>query len=180
MNASDMRYRCQQAAWQASHQHGFGQVICECAMRLVVGKAGSTGMAADVVRDTTSAGAVGDVALLAAEERDDRAPINDCPPLQAAPGRTERLQAFAIASPAGRHLALLLDTPPESTRIRISQRSSPGTPIPSSSTDPRGSAYSRSPSTRGRHAYWASTSLPWIQRSRLSSCSTSGCGHRPS
>ncbi len=91
---------------------GFGQVVVPEAMNLVIGKARSAGAAAGVVRNTTSAGALGYFAMMAARERMIGMAINNSLPLQTPPDARELVvgnQAFAIASPAGRHDPLLLD-----------------------------------------------------------------------
>lgn len=91
----------------------WGQVVGARAMEIAVEKARSAGAAVAVVRNTTSAGALGYFAMLAVRERMIGMAVNNSPPLQSAPGGTDRAignQAFAIATPAGRHAPLLLDT----------------------------------------------------------------------
>ena len=114
--------------------HGFGQVVVPEAMNLVIGKAGSAGAAAGVVRNTTSAGALGYFAMMAARERMIGLAINNSPPLQTAPDGRERVvgnQAFAIASPAGRHNPLLLDIATSAiTWARIHEYAQRGQPLP--------------------------------------------------
>lgn len=106
-----LRYR--RAGFLAIDGHdGFGQVVGHRAMRRVVDTARTTGIAAAVVRNTTSAGALGFFAMQAVEQRMIGLAINNSPPLMPAPGGVEKVvgnQAFAVASPAGRHRPLLLD-----------------------------------------------------------------------
>jgi LDH2 family malate/lactate/ureidoglycolate dehydrogenase len=113
---------------------GFGQVVCNHAMSLVVGKARLAGVAAGVVRNTTSAGALGYFAMLAAEQQMIGLAINNSLPLQAAPGGGERIvgnQGFAIASPASRHSPLLLDMATSAiTWARIHDYAKRGQPLP--------------------------------------------------
>jgi LDH2 family malate/lactate/ureidoglycolate dehydrogenase len=113
---------------------GFGQVVVPEAMNLVVGKARSAGVAAGVVRNTTSAGALGYFAMMAARERMIGLAINNSLPLQTAPdakGRVVGNQAFAIASPAGRHDPLLLDMATSAiTWARIHEYARRGQPLP--------------------------------------------------
>jgi LDH2 family malate/lactate/ureidoglycolate dehydrogenase len=115
-------------------QHGFGQVICSHAMEMVIAKASSTGLAAAVVRNTTSAGALGFYAARAAGRRLIGLAINNTPPLMAAPGGAEPVvgnQAFAIAAPAGRHRPLLYDSATSAiTWVRIHDHHLAGEPLP--------------------------------------------------
>jgi LDH2 family malate/lactate/ureidoglycolate dehydrogenase len=90
----------------------FGQVVGYRVMKLVIDTARSTGVSAAVVRNTTSAGALGYFASLAVEANMVGLAINNSPPLQPAPGGAEKVvgnQAFAVASPAGKHPPLVLD-----------------------------------------------------------------------
>jgi LDH2 family malate/lactate/ureidoglycolate dehydrogenase len=92
--------------------NGFGQVVAVRAMTMAVDKARSLGVGAVAVRNTTSAGALGYYATLAAEQRMIGLAINNSPPLQTAPGGTERIignQAFAVGSPSGRGGPVVLD-----------------------------------------------------------------------
>jgi LDH2 family malate/lactate/ureidoglycolate dehydrogenase len=91
---------------------GFGQVVAYKVMRQVVEKARATGVAAAVVRNTTSAGVLGRFAALAVENDMIGLAINNGPARMPAPGGAEKVignQAFAIASPAGRHAPVVLD-----------------------------------------------------------------------
>jgi LDH2 family malate/lactate/ureidoglycolate dehydrogenase len=90
----------------------FGQVVGYRVMKQVIETARTTGVSAAVVRNTTSAGALGYFATLAVEDRMIGLAINNSPPLQTAPGGAEPIlgnQAFAVASPAARHAPLVLD-----------------------------------------------------------------------
>lgn len=93
-------------------EHTFGQVVGYRVMKQLIETARSTGVSAAVVRNTTSAGALGYFASLAVEERMIGIAINNSPPLQPAPGGAEKVvgnQAFAVASPAGENPPLVLD-----------------------------------------------------------------------
>jgi LDH2 family malate/lactate/ureidoglycolate dehydrogenase len=88
------------------------QITGAQAMELAVEKARLTGVGVVVVRDTTTAGALGYFAMLAAEQGMIGMAINNTPPVMAAWGGTSGAmgaQPFAVASPAGQHPALLLD-----------------------------------------------------------------------
>jgi LDH2 family malate/lactate/ureidoglycolate dehydrogenase len=115
-------------------QHGWGQVMGVHAMRLAMAKARTTGVGAVVVRDTTSAGSLGYFASLAAAERLIGLAINNSPPLQPAWGGREKVignQAFAIASPAGRHDPVVLDMATSAiTLARIHEYEAQGAPLP--------------------------------------------------
>ncbi len=90
----------------------FGQVVGYRVMRKVTETARTTGVSAAVIRNTTSAGALGYFASLAVEDGMIGLAINNSPPLQTAPGGVEPIvgnQAFAVASPAGKHPPLVLD-----------------------------------------------------------------------
>lgn len=90
----------------------FGQVAGYRTTKRVIDTARTTGVSAAVVRNTTSAGALGYFASLAVEENMIGLAINNSPPLLPAPGGAEQVvgnQAFAVASPAGRHPPLVLD-----------------------------------------------------------------------
>jgi len=90
----------------------FGQVVGYHAMKAAMAKARTAGAAVAVVRNTTSAGALGYFAALAAEERMIGLAINNSPPLQPAIGGTAKVvgnQAFAVGSPAGSHSPPVLD-----------------------------------------------------------------------
>jgi LDH2 family malate/lactate/ureidoglycolate dehydrogenase len=114
--------------------HAFGQVVCYHAMNLVIEKARAAGIGAAVVRNTTSAGALGYFAMMAAEEKMIGLAINNSPPLQPAWGGTEKVvgnQAFAVASPAGQHPPLLLDMATSAvTHARIHDYRQRGEPLP--------------------------------------------------
>jgi LDH2 family malate/lactate/ureidoglycolate dehydrogenase len=92
--------------------NGWGIVAAHNLMKTLIEKARSSGICMGLVRNTSTAGALGYYAALAAEQRMIGMANTNCPPLQAAPGGATKLignQAFAIASPAGRHPPLLLD-----------------------------------------------------------------------
>ena len=91
----------------------WGPVVGIDAMRRAIAKARVTGLGASVVRDTTFAFALGYYPTLAIAEGMIGLAINDCLPVMAPYGGTKTLlgnQAFAVGSPARRHLPLLLDT----------------------------------------------------------------------
>lgn len=93
-------------------ENTFGHVVGYRVMRQVIETARSTGVSAAVIRDTTSAGALGYFASMAVEEQMIGLAINNSPPLQPAPGGAEKVvgnQAFAVATPAGDRPPLLLD-----------------------------------------------------------------------
>jgi LDH2 family malate/lactate/ureidoglycolate dehydrogenase len=90
----------------------FGHVVGYRVMKQVIETARSTGVSAAVIRNTTSAGALGYYVSLAVDENMIGLAINNSPPLQPAPGGAERVignQAFAVGSPAGQHPPLVLD-----------------------------------------------------------------------
>jgi LDH2 family malate/lactate/ureidoglycolate dehydrogenase len=92
--------------------HGWGIVTAHHLMKSLIDKARSSGICIGLVRNTSTAGALGYYADLAAEQRMIGMANTNCPPLQAAPGGATKLignQAFAIGSPAGRHPRVLLD-----------------------------------------------------------------------
>jgi LDH2 family malate/lactate/ureidoglycolate dehydrogenase len=113
---------------------GFGQVVGYKVMRQVVEAARETGIGGAVVRNTTSAGALGRFAMLAAEEQMIGIAINNGPVLMRAPGGAEKVlgnQAFAIASPAGGHPAVIADTALSAlTHARIHEYQRRGEPLP--------------------------------------------------
>jgi LDH2 family malate/lactate/ureidoglycolate dehydrogenase len=112
----------------------FSHMVGPQAMLAAVEKAKATGVGVVSVRNATSAGALGYFAMLAAEADQIGFAINDTPPLQPAWGGVERTignQAFAIAAPAGRHPALLLDTATSAlTQAEIHRLSALGAPLP--------------------------------------------------
>jgi LDH2 family malate/lactate/ureidoglycolate dehydrogenase len=90
----------------------FGQVVGYHAMKAAMAKARSAGAAVAVVRNTTSAGALGYFAALASDEQMIGLAINNSPPLQPAVGGSSKVvgnQAFAVGSPASSHTSLILD-----------------------------------------------------------------------
>jgi LDH2 family malate/lactate/ureidoglycolate dehydrogenase len=90
----------------------FAQVTGVRAMELAVDKARSTGVGIVSVRNTTSAGALGYLAIQAAERGMVGMAINDTAPVMSTWGGSAGAlgaQPFAVASPAGRHPPLLLD-----------------------------------------------------------------------
>ncbi|HZC70699.1 MAG TPA: Ldh family oxidoreductase [Jatrophihabitans sp.] len=91
---------------------GWGQVVGAHGMRLAVDNARAFGVGLTLVRNTTSAGAIGRLASFAVDEDMIGLVINNGPPIQAVWGSAEKTignQAFAIASPAGKHPPLVLD-----------------------------------------------------------------------
>jgi LDH2 family malate/lactate/ureidoglycolate dehydrogenase len=90
----------------------FGQVAGPRAMHLAIERARSGGIGAASVRNTTSAGTVGYLAMLAVDAGMVGLAINNSFPLQPPFGGTGRVlgnQAFAIGAPAGKHPPLVLD-----------------------------------------------------------------------
>jgi LDH2 family malate/lactate/ureidoglycolate dehydrogenase len=113
---------------------GFGQIVGYHAMQLVIERARSSGVGCAVLRDTTSAGALGYFPSLAVDARMIGLTINNSPPLQPAPGGVEKVmgnQAFAVACPAGRHSPPLLDMATSAiTLARIHDYAERGEPLP--------------------------------------------------
>jgi LDH2 family malate/lactate/ureidoglycolate dehydrogenase len=113
---------------------GWGIVTGHHVMNAIVAKASTSGICMGLVRNTSTAGALGYFAALAAEQRMIGMAITNCPPLQAAPGGTTRLignQAFSIASPAGRHPPIVLDMATSAiTLARIHSYEQRGEPLP--------------------------------------------------
>jgi LDH2 family malate/lactate/ureidoglycolate dehydrogenase len=94
-------------------QDAWAPVAGACAMRTAIEKAKVNGVAAAVVRNTTFAFALGYYPTIAIEARMIGLAINDCLPVMAPWGGTDKTlgnQAFAVGAPAARHLPLLLDT----------------------------------------------------------------------
>lgn len=90
----------------------FSQISGVRAMDLAIRKAREMGAAVSVLRNTTSAGALGYFAARAADRRMIGMANNNAPALMPPWGGTTKLignQAFTIASPAGRHERVLLD-----------------------------------------------------------------------
>lgn len=91
----------------------FAQLAGAHAMERAVDKAQAAGACAVVVRNTTTAGALGYYAQLAARREMIGLVINNTPAVMAPWGGTTKsvgAQPFAVASPADRHDPLLLDT----------------------------------------------------------------------
>jgi LDH2 family malate/lactate/ureidoglycolate dehydrogenase len=94
-------------------QDSWAPVAGARAMRTAVDKARVNGVAAALVRNTTFAFALGYYPTLAIEARMIGLAINDCLPVMAPSGGSEKTlgnQAFAVGAPTGRHVPLLLDT----------------------------------------------------------------------
>jgi LDH2 family malate/lactate/ureidoglycolate dehydrogenase len=90
----------------------FGQVVGVRAMDMATAKARSFGVGVAVVRNTTSAGALGYYADRAAAARMIGLAVNNGSALQPAWGGVQKVignQAFALGCPAGRYDPLLLD-----------------------------------------------------------------------
>ncbi|MGH9246522.1 MAG: Ldh family oxidoreductase [Acidimicrobiales bacterium] len=88
------------------------QVTGTRAMELAVDKARSAGAGIVVVRNVTTAGALGYFAMLAAERGMIGMAINNTPPVMLAWGGAQPVmgaQPFSVACPAGRHQPLYLD-----------------------------------------------------------------------
>jgi len=115
-------------------RNGWGIVTGHHVMNAIVAKARSSGICMGLVRNTSTAGALGYFATLAVEQRMIGMANTNCPPLQAAPGGTTKLignQAFAIASPAGRHPPIVLDMATSAiTLARIHGYEQRGEPLP--------------------------------------------------
>ena len=92
---------------------GWGQVAAARGMRAALAKARANGVGLVVVRDSSSAAAMGHYASLAIAERMIGLAITNGPPLMPPPGGTTRVvgnQGFAIGAPASRHDPLLFDS----------------------------------------------------------------------
>jgi LDH2 family malate/lactate/ureidoglycolate dehydrogenase len=90
----------------------FAQLTGAWAMEVAIDKARTAGVGAVVVRNTTTAGALGYYAMRAVERKMIGLAVNDTPAVMAAhgsAGRTLGAQPFSIGSPAGAHPPLLLD-----------------------------------------------------------------------
>lgn len=113
---------------------GWGQVVGARGMRLAVDTARSYGVGLTLVRNTTSAGALGRLASFAADEGMIGLAINNGPPIQPVFGSAQRVignQAFAIVSPAGKHPPLVLDMATSSiTWARLHEYQASGQPVP--------------------------------------------------
>jgi LDH2 family malate/lactate/ureidoglycolate dehydrogenase len=113
---------------------GFGQVVGANVMGQVVETARSTGISGAVVRNTTSAGAMGRHAMFAVKEQMIGIAINNGPALMPVHGGSEKVlgnQAFALASPAGRHAPVLLDMAVSGTSLaRIHEYEHRGEALP--------------------------------------------------
>ena len=93
--------------------NGWGQVAAARGMRAAIAKARANGVGLVVMRNSSSAAAMGHYASLAIAERMIGMAITNGPPLMAPPGGTTRVvgnQGFAIGAPAGRHDPLLYDS----------------------------------------------------------------------
>jgi LDH2 family malate/lactate/ureidoglycolate dehydrogenase len=113
---------------------GFGQVMGYHGMHAAIEMARQAGTGTAVVRNTTSAGALGYFAMLAAEHDMIGLAINNSVPLQPVWGGREKFlgnQAFAIGAPAGRHSPLILDMATSAiTLARIHEHLDHGTELP--------------------------------------------------
>jgi LDH2 family malate/lactate/ureidoglycolate dehydrogenase len=113
----------------------WGHVAGTHAMSAAMDKAVATGVGIAVVRNTTSAGALGYYGGLAAERGMIGLAINNSAPLLPAWGGTRRAlgnQAFCVASPALRHEPLVLDMSTSAmswVRIHESQRNGESLPV---------------------------------------------------
>jgi LDH2 family malate/lactate/ureidoglycolate dehydrogenase len=112
----------------------WGHVVGARAMNIAVGRAREFGLAGVSVRNTTSAGAIGYYALLAAEQRMIGLAFNNSQPIQAAWGGSANILgagAFAVACPAGRHPPLLLDMATSAfSHVGIKKLRDRGEPLP--------------------------------------------------
>lgn len=112
VNAEPVTIRDTASVFAVDGKNGWGIVTGHHVMKTIIEKARSSGICMGLVRNTSTAGALGYFPALAAEQQMIGMANTNAPPLQAAPGGTTKLignQAFAIASPAGRHPPLLLD-----------------------------------------------------------------------
>ena len=94
-------------------QGAWGQVAAARAMRAAIAKARQNGAGIGIVRESSSAAAMGHYASLAVGERMIGIAITNGPPLMPPPGGTSKVvgnQGFAIGAPAGRHDPLLFDS----------------------------------------------------------------------
>lgn len=90
----------------------FGQVVGARATLMSVDRARAHGIGAVVVRNTTSAGALGYYPMLAAKERMVGLAVNNTPPVMAPAGgrgKVMGVQPFAVASPTGEPTPVILD-----------------------------------------------------------------------
>lgn len=91
----------------------WGQVAGTRAMNAAIAKARTQGLGLAVVRDSSSAAAMGYYTSLAIRERMIGIAITNGPPLMPPPGGTTRVvgnQGFAIGAPAKRHAPLIFDS----------------------------------------------------------------------
>lgn len=108
-------------------QNGFGHLAGRAAMQLAVRKAARRHLAAVVIRDSSSLGAMGYYPPIAVRSGLIGLAITNSMPLLAPTGGAARLlgnQAYAIGCPAGRHPPLLLDTSNSATswgRIKLAR-----------------------------------------------------------
>ena len=94
-------------------QNAWGQVSGVRAMRAAIARAHTQGVGIVVVRNSSSAAAMGHYASLAIEERMIGIAITNGPALMPPPGGTTRVagnQGFAVGAPAGAHKPLLFDS----------------------------------------------------------------------
>lgn len=115
-------------------KHTFAQIAGVRSMRLAMEKARSAGVGVVVVRNTTSAGALGHLAMVAADGGMVGMAINNTAPVVAPWGGSTGVmgaQPFAVSSPAGRHPPLLLDmTNTAMSMVRMHEYERRGEPIP--------------------------------------------------
>jgi LDH2 family malate/lactate/ureidoglycolate dehydrogenase len=112
----------------------WGHVAGVRAMTMAVEKARTTGIGVVVVRNTTSAGALGYYAAQAAEQQMIGLAINNSAPLQPPWNGTKKAlgnQAFAIASPTGGGAPLLFDSATSAMSfVRIHEHMASGEALP--------------------------------------------------
>jgi len=93
--------------------HAWGQVAAARGMEAAIGKATTAGCGAAVVRNASSAAALGYFPMLAVKQRMVGLAVTNGPALIAPTGGTTRVlgnQAHALGCPAGRHHPLLFDS----------------------------------------------------------------------
>jgi len=112
-----------------------GPVVGVRAMDMAIERARGAGIGLVVVRDTTTANAMGYFALRAATQRMIGLVINNSPPVIPPPGGKTGVvgvQAFAIAAPAGNHDPIVLDmTNSAMTKVRMEDYLRRGEELPS-------------------------------------------------
>jgi LDH2 family malate/lactate/ureidoglycolate dehydrogenase len=94
-------------------KNAWGQVVGTRAMSAAIAKARAQGVGVAIVRNSSSAAAMGYYTTLAIAERVVGIAITNGPPLMPPPGGTTRVvgnQGFALGAPASRHAPLIFDS----------------------------------------------------------------------